>query len=67
MTERELIVKFLLDNTPVLLDIDKQELRYDKFSIYYRIYKYIRELEKGVAKNDWGRTKRKDNSITKLP
>lgn len=50
MTERELIVKFLLDNTPVLLDIDKQELRYDKFSIYYRIYKYIRELEKGSGK-----------------
>ena len=49
MTERELIVKFLLDNTPVVLDIDNQDLKYDKYNIYYRIYKYIKELEKKVS------------------
>ena len=52
MTERELIVKFLLDNTPVVLDIDNQDLKYDKYNIYYRIYKYIKELEKKVSDKD---------------
>ena len=50
MTEREQIVKFLLDNTPVVLDIEKQEFTYDKNSIYYKIFKYIKELEKGSDK-----------------
>ena len=49
MTEREQIIKFLTDNTPVILDVEKQELKYDKTNIYYRIYKYIRELEKGIG------------------
>lgn len=44
--EREEIVKFLKDNTPVVLDIEKQEFTYDKNSIYYKIFKYIKELEK---------------------
>lgn len=46
MIEREEIIKFLVDKTPVMLDIDKQEFIYDKTSIYYKIYKYIKELEK---------------------
>jgi len=46
MSEREEIMKFLVDNTPVILDIEKQEFTYDKTSIYYKIYKYIKELEK---------------------
>ena len=46
LTERKEIVKFLLDNTPVVLDVEKMDLKYDKSSIYYRIYKYIRDLEK---------------------
>ena len=50
MSEREQIVKFLLDNTPVVLDIDNQDLKYDRYNIYYRIYKYIRELEKESGK-----------------
>lgn len=44
--EREEIVKFLKDNTPVVLDLEKQEFTYDKNSIYYKIFKYIKELEK---------------------
>ncbi len=51
MTERELIVKFLLDKTPVVLDIDNQVLKYDRYNIYYRIYKYIKELEEEINKN----------------
>ena len=51
MTERELIIKFLIDNMPVILDIEKLEFKYDKYNIYYRIYKYIKELEK---ENDKG-------------
>lgn len=46
MSDREEIVKFLLDNTPVVLDIEKQEFTYDKNNIYYKIFKYIKELEK---------------------
>lgn len=48
MTEREEIMKFLADNTPVVLDMDRQEFVYDKSSIYYKILKYIKELEKGA-------------------
>jgi hypothetical protein len=51
VTERELIVKFLLDKTPVVLDIDNQVLKYDRYNIYYRIYKYIKELEEEINKN----------------
>jgi len=45
MTDREEIIKFLVDNTPVILDVEKQEFAYDKTSIYYKIYRYIKELE----------------------
>ena len=45
MTERELIIKFLKDNMKVELDIEKLEFRYNKYDMYYRIYKYIKELE----------------------
>lgn len=47
MTERELIIKFLIDNMKVELDIEKLEFKYDKRSIYYKIYKYIKKLEEG--------------------
>lgn len=43
--EREEIIRFLIDNTPMILDIEKQDLKYDASSIYYKIYRYIRELE----------------------
>ena len=45
MTERELIIKFLIDNMKVELDIEKLEFKYNKYDMYYRIYKYIKELE----------------------
>lgn len=57
MTERELIIKYLIDNIPVHLDIEKLEFKYDKYNIYYRIYKYIKDLEKQTGtgdKNDRG-------------
>lgn len=46
MSEREQIIRFLIDNTPVILDLETLDLKYDKRNIYYRIYKYIKELEK---------------------
>ena len=42
---REEIIRYLIDNTPMVLDIEKKELVYDTRSIYYKIYKYIKELE----------------------
>lgn len=45
MIEREEIVRFLINNTPLILDLEKEDLKYDVTSIYYKIYKYIKQLE----------------------
>jgi GTPase Era involved in 16S rRNA processing len=45
-TEREEIVNFLKDKIPYVLDLEKEDIKYDKNNIYYKIYKYIRKLEK---------------------
>lgn len=50
MTDREEIKKFLIEKIPYVIDLDKQDIKYDKNNIYYKIYKYIRELEKGSDK-----------------
>lgn len=59
MTERELIIKFLIDNMKVELDIEKLEFRYNKYDMYYRIYKYIKELEdsknESTSNSKWSR------------
>ena len=38
------IVQYLLDKIPLILDIEKQDLKFDKRDIHYKIYKYIHEL-----------------------
>ena len=43
--ERKRILQYLLDKIPVILDIEKQDLKYDTRDIHYQIYKYIKELE----------------------
>lgn len=47
MSEQEYkeIMRFLLDKIPLILDIEKQDLKFDKRNIYYKIYKYM--LNKG--------------------
>ena len=47
---REEIVKFLKDNIPYVIDLDSQDIKYDKTNIYYKIFKYIKELEKREKK-----------------
>lgn len=44
--EKEEIIRYLIDNTPIVFDIESQDLKYDAKNIYYKIYKYIKELEK---------------------
>lgn len=44
--DRELIIRFLIDNTPMIIDLTDNQLKYDSRNIYYKIYKYITELEK---------------------
>lgn len=43
--EKKEVMRYLVDNIPVLLDIDKQDLKYDIRDIHYKIYKYIKELQ----------------------
>lgn len=45
---REEIVRYLIDNTPIIYDLENQDLKYDSRSIYYKIYKYIKELEEKI-------------------
>lgn len=43
--EREEIIRYLLEKTPMILDMESQELKYDGRNIYYKIYRYIKMLE----------------------
>ena len=45
MDERDIIIRYLIDNTPMILDMKTQDLKYDARNINYRIYKYIKDLE----------------------
>ena len=40
------ILEFLKEKTPLILDMEKEDIRYDEKSMYYKIYKYIYELRK---------------------
>ena len=46
MEEKEYkeILEFLKNKTPLMLDLDYEDLRYDEKSMYYKIYKYIHDL-----------------------
>ena len=39
------IMQFLMDHIPIILDIEKQDLKFDTRSMYYKIYKYLYELK----------------------
>lgn len=46
--EKEEIKRYLIDNTPMIYDVEKQDLKYDARHINYKIYKYIKELEEEI-------------------
>ena len=48
--EKEELKRYLINNTPMILDIGDNNLKYDARSIYYKIYKYIKELEEEIKK-----------------
>lgn len=39
------IMQFLMDHIPIILDIERQDLKFDTRSMYYKIYKYLYELK----------------------
>ena len=39
------IMKYLLDKIPLILDMEKQDLKFDTRDINYKIYKYIHDLK----------------------
>lgn len=48
--ERKEIIMYLINNTPMVLDLEKEDLKYDVRDIHYKIYKYIKELEERNGK-----------------
>lgn len=40
------IMQFLLDHIPIILDIEKQDLKFDTRSMYYKIYRYLYNLKR---------------------
>lgn len=48
--EKREIIRYLIDNTPMVLDMEKQDLKYDTRNINYKIYRYIRELQEEIKK-----------------
>jgi hypothetical protein len=49
-TFRSEILRYLKDNTPMICDLEGQDLKYDKNDIHYKIYMYIQELEEKIKK-----------------
>lgn len=49
--EFRIISEFLLDKIPMILDVEKQDLKYDSRGMYFKIYKYILKLREEVKKN----------------
>lgn len=43
--EKDEIIRYLIEKTPLKLDMRTKDLRYDKRSIYYKTYAYIKELQ----------------------
>lgn len=48
--EKEEIIRYLIDKTPMILDIGDNNLKYDARNIHYKIYKYIKEQEEEIKK-----------------
>lgn len=44
MNELKEIYEFLKDHIPLVVDMDSRDLVYDKRSMYYKIYKYIYDM-----------------------
>ena len=44
MNDKE-VLKFIQDQIPMILDLEKQDLKFDTRSNYYKVYKYIYELQ----------------------
>lgn len=60
--EWKIISEFLIDNIPLVLDMNKNDLKFDQRSMYYKIYKYIIKLREG-DKDEWEIRKNIDETI----
>ncbi len=49
MTDRE-IMRYIQDKIPIILDLGSQDLKFDTRNIYFKIYKYIHELEEEIKR-----------------
>ena len=48
--EREEIIRYLIDNTPMIFDVESQDIKYDARNINYKIYRYIKELQDEIKR-----------------
>lgn len=48
--EKKEIIRYLIEHTPIVFDIEKQDLKYDARNINYKIYKYIKELQDEIKR-----------------
>ncbi len=48
--EKEEIIRYLIDNTPMMFDMTTNDIQYDPRNIHYKIYKYIKELQEEIKK-----------------
>ena len=48
--EKEEIIRYLIDNTPMMFDMTTNDIQYDPRNIHYKIYKYIKELREEINK-----------------
>lgn len=44
--DTRIMMEFLLDKIPIVVDLDSGDLKYDTKNMYYKIYKYILDLQK---------------------
>jgi hypothetical protein len=48
--DTRIIMEFILDKIPLVVDLDSGDLKYDSKNIYYHIYKYMLELQRKANK-----------------
>ena len=47
---KEEIIRYLIDKTPLILDMNSMNIVYDPRDIHYKIYRYIKELQDEINK-----------------
>lgn len=58
MEDKNEIIQFLIEHIPLRLDLRIKDLKYDTKSMYYKTYKYIKDLQEEIKELKKGSDKK---------